>query len=78
MTRSQAAMMLCRWAGSPKAKAKTSPFPDVTNPKTEAYNAILWGNENGIMKGKGGMFLPGDDCSRSDIVTFLYRYNLKF
>ena len=29
-----------------------------------------------FMKGSGGKFLPNDDCSRANIVTFLYRYNL--
>ena len=61
---------------APKAVAKT-PFPDV--PKSHAfYNAILWGYQkkitngftSGPLKGKFGI---NENCSRGQIVTFLYR-----
>ena len=61
---------------APKAVAKT-PFPDVS--KSHAfYNAILWGYQkkitngftSGPLKGKFGI---NENCSRGQIVTFLYR-----
>ena len=61
---------------SPKAVAKT-PFPDV--PKSHAfYNAILWGYQkkitNGFTSGPlRGKFGINENCSRGQIVTFLYR-----
>ena len=37
--------------------------------------AILWAVEQGITNGNGkGGFSPTVPCSRSQIVTFLYRY----
>ena len=61
---------------APKAVAKT-PFPDV--PKNHAfYNAILWGYQkkitNGFISGPlKGKFGINENCSRGQIVTFLYR-----
>ena len=75
VTRGEAATMLWRWAGKPAPKTSKSPFSDVKPSKADAYKAILWGNENGIIKGKGGQFLKNDGCTRANIVTFLYRYN---
>jgi len=38
------------------------------------YMAVQWAVENGITSGTGvGRFSPGDDCTRGQIVTFLYR-----
>ncbi|MEE3473648.1 MAG: S-layer homology domain-containing protein, partial [Butyrivibrio hungatei] len=54
-----------------------SPFKDVS--KTHAfYKAILWGSQEGITKGyttgeKKGTFGINDNCTRGQIVTFLYR-----
>ena len=61
---------------APKAVAK-APFPDV--PKNHVfYNAVLWGFQKkittgfkeGELKGKFGV---DANCSRGQIVTFLYR-----
>ena len=48
-------------------------------PKRECYyDAVLWAVENVITTGTGDgtTFAPNEDCTRGQIVTFLYRaYN---
>jgi hypothetical protein len=71
-------MFLWRLMGKPAPKAAAkSPFLDVA--KSHAfYNAILWGYQkkittgytSGSMKGKFGI---DENCTRGQIVTFLYR-----
>lgn len=63
-----------RAAGEPEVTLTENPFSDVTKDKfPHFYNAILWASENGITEGKDGKFLPNDNCSRANVVTFLYR-----
>ena len=71
-------MFLWRLKGKPAPKAVSkSPFKDV--PAGHAfYKAILWGSQKGITKGytsgpKKGNFGINDNCTRGQIVTFLYR-----
>ena len=78
ISRGECMMFLWRVKKKPAPKAvTTSPFKDV--PKTHAfYNAILWGSQNGITKGytsgaRKGEFGINDNCTRGQIVTFLYR-----
>jgi len=50
-----------------------NPFTDVT---ADAYyhNAVLWAVENDITAGTSATtFSPANDCTRAQIVTFLYR-----
>ena len=60
---------------APKTVSK-SPFSDV--PKTHPYyKAILWGSQNGVTKGystgpNAGKFGINDNCTRGQIVKFLY------
>ena len=52
---------------------KISPFRDVP---TDAYyyEAVKWAQKKGITGGiGGGLFGSGNDCTRAQIVTFLYR-----
>ena len=78
VSRGECMMFLWRVKGkaTPKPVSK-SPFKDV--PKTHAfYKAILWGSQKGITKGytsgpKKGNFGIDDNCTRGQIVTFLYR-----
>jgi len=38
------------------------------------YDAVLWAVEKSVTNGTGGgVFSPDDDCTRAQIVTFLYR-----
>ena len=79
VTRAQAAIMLWRWAGRPSVSVKTSPFSDVKAANSDTCKAIIWGNKNGIIKGySDGTFRPKNACTRANVVTFLYRYSLKF
>ena len=72
-TRAQATTFLWRAAGSPAPKSTTMPFSDVA---TNSYyaQAVLWAAENGITVGTtANTFSPADNCTRAQIVTFLYR-----
>ena len=78
VTRGECMMFLWRLKGKPAPKAVAkAPFPDV--PKNHVfYNAVLWGYQkkittgftSGKLKGKFGV---NENCSRGQIVTFLYR-----
>ena len=71
-TRAQSVTFLYRAAGSPKVSSSAE-FGDVA---TNAYyaDAVAWAAKNGITGGiGGGQFGSGSDCTRAQIVTFLYR-----
>ena len=73
-TRGHIMTFIWRFKGEPKPKAVTrSPFSDV--PMNHAYyKAILWGSQTGVTKGfSDGTFGINKDCTRGQIVTFLYR-----
>ena len=72
-TRAQAVTFLWRAAGSPAAEGNVMPFEDVV-PGSYYYDAVLWAVENGITKGTSETtFSPDMNCSRAQIVTFLWR-----
>jgi len=72
-SRSQVVTFLWRADGSPVAESD-DPFEDV-EPSDYYYQAVLWAVENGITNGLDGThFGPNDPCSRSQVVTFLYRF----
>ena len=77
-TRGQCVTFLYRYAGSPEVDADAaSKFTDV---KSDAYysSAVAWAVENGVTTGTSDTtFSPGANCSRAQIVTFLWRYNGK-
>ena len=71
-TRAQSVTFLYRAAGIP-AVSGSAEFGDVA---TNAYyaDAVAWAAKNGITGGiGGGLFGSGNDCTRAQIVTFLYR-----
>lgn len=75
-TRSQSVTFLYRAAGSPTASDDIA-FSDVA---AESYyaDAVAWAAQNGITSGIGsGLFGPANECSRAQIVTFLYRFMVK-
>ena len=72
VTRAQTVTFLYRAAGSPAA-APGSSFSDVSS---DAYyaDAMSWAVEKGITSGTAAAaFSPDADCTRAQIVTFLYR-----
>ena len=72
-TRAQAVTFLWRAAGSPEPKSNVMPFEDVAA-EAYYYKAVLWAVENGITKGTSATtFSPDADCTRAQIVTFLWR-----
>ena len=72
-TRAQAVTFLWRTAGSPEPETTEMPFADVPT-GSYYFKAVQWAVENGITKGTTDTtFSPDVTCSRSHIVTFLWR-----
>ena len=72
-TRAQAVTFLWRAAGSPAPKSTAMPFTDVPA-GSYYYDAVLWAIENDVTKGTSDTaFSPNANCSRGQIVTFLWR-----
>ncbi len=72
-TRAQAVTFLYRAAGEPDVTGAENPFTDVSS-SDYYYNAVLWAVAQGITSGTTATtFSPNDTCTRSQIVTFLYR-----
>lgn len=71
-TRAQIVTFLWRTHGSPASNG-TNPFTDLN--VNEYYNdAVLWAVQNGITEGVSETsFAPDMNCTRGQIVTFLYR-----
>ena len=71
-TRAQIVTFLWRSQKSP-ASDSVNPFTDVA---ADAYyaNAVLWAAENGVTSGTTATtFSPNNNCTRAQIVTFLWR-----
>ena len=72
-TRAQAVMFLWRAAGSPAPKSTEMPFEDVAA-DAYYYTAVLWAVEKGVTAGTSATtFSPDQQCTRAQIVTFLWR-----
>lgn len=72
VTRGESVTFLFRYAGKPAASG--SSFSDVA---ASAYyaDAVAWAAANGVTNGTGdNTFSPANDCTRAQIVTFMYRY----
>ena len=72
-TRAQCVTFLYRAAGSPAVSGGAA-FTDVAS---DAYyaKAVKWAQANGITTGiGGGLFGSNNNCTRAQIVTFIYRY----
>ena len=71
VSRAQTVTFLYRANGSPAANGAS--FSDVAADEYYA-NAVAWAVRSGITTGTGnGKFSPSADCTRGQIVTFLYR-----
>ncbi len=72
-TRAQLVTILYRLEGQP-AVSGDLPFTDVET-GTWYTNAVLWAAQNGIVNGvTDTTFAPGDEITRQQLVTILYRY----
>ncbi len=72
-TRGQIVTFLWRREGKPAPTGANNPFADV---KPSAYfgSAVLWAVEKGITNGTSETtFEPNEDCTRAQVVTFLFR-----
>ena len=72
-TRAQVLTFLYRAAGYPPAYTSYCPFTDVPQ---DAYfrGAVLWAVENGVTTGTSPTaFSPHLNCTRAEIITFIYR-----
>ena len=73
-TRAQAATFLYRSHGNFENIELSSPFVDIKKGEYY-YNPVLWAVKNEITNGTSNTtFSPEDNCTRAQIVTFLYRY----
>ena len=71
--RGQIVTFLSRAKGG-QATTSTNPFEDVPS-NAYYYNPVLWAVENGITTGTGDgtTFEPNADCTRGQVITFLFR-----
>ena len=76
-TRAQTVSFLYRMAGRPTPTSGGTPYQDV--PQSQYYyNAVLWAAQQGITYGTSDTtFSPNAQCTRAQIVSFLYRFNTK-
>ena len=74
--RAEIVTFLWRAAGTPEPTSPRNPFTDVNSVRDASYyKAILWASQKGITAGTTATtFSPYQECTRSQIVTFLYRY----
>ena len=72
-TRAEAVTFLWRSMGCPNAVLQNCPFKDVV--RGSWYDkAVMWANEKEITTGTSATrFSPGANCTRAQIVTFLWR-----
>ena len=76
VTRGQTVTFLYRAAGSPVV-VENNPFTDV-EPDAYYAQAVLWAFSKGVTSGTDDHnFSPNADCTRAQIVTFLYRATQK-
>lgn len=74
-TRAEAVTFLWRACDSPEPSISECPFTDLPE-SAFYYKAALWAYENKITSGvSSALFGPSQLCTRSQIVTFLYRMN---
>lgn len=72
-TRGQVVTFLWRAMGKPEPVSSKNPFVDVDE-NEYYYKAVLWAYENKITTGSDKIhFNPADNCTRGQVVTFLYR-----
>ncbi len=72
-TRAQVVTLLHRALGTPEPESTEHPFTDLVE-TAFYYKAVLWAVEQGLTNGMTATtFEPETTCTRSQVVTFLYR-----
>ncbi len=72
-TRGQVVSFLHRVEGEPAPSSQGNPFKDV-KATDYFYKAVLWAAESGVTSGtSANTFSPSANCTRGQVVTFLYR-----
>ena len=73
VTREQVVTLLWRLKGSEKVDG-TVPFTDIKDTRY-SFTAVQWAVKNGITNGRSAnTFAPFENCTRAEIVTFLWRF----
>ena len=73
-TRGQIVTFLWRFSEKPEPTSSNNPFVDV-DANAFYYTPVLWAVEKGITTGASKTtFAPGKNCTRGQIVTFLWRF----
>lgn len=74
LTRQDFAVILYRLANEPAVTKGKNPYPDA-DPKGYYYESILWAKTNKVITGyDNGKFGVGDNITREQVATILYRY----
>ena len=74
VTREQVVTFIYRYYGSPALTDVDAIFTDVTGTGAYYYSPVYWAYENGITTGTTAtLFGTGSNCTRGQVVTFLYR-----
>ena len=74
-TRAHAVSFLWRMAGEPEPMSSEMPFVDVASDQYY-YKAVQWAVEEGVTAGTSATtFSPDENCTRGQIVSFLWRYD---
>ena len=74
ITREQFAVMLWKYAGSPKASGQDLAFTDADQASGYAQEALCWAVENGILSGYNGQLAPKETATRAQAAQMLKRF----
>ena len=75
VTREQLAVMLWKYAGSPKASGQGLAFADAGQVSSYAQEALCWAVENGILSGyANGQLAPGGTATRAQAAQMLKNF----
>ena len=79
ITREQLAVMLWRYAGSPKAEMSLASYTDASAVSSWAVEAMAWAIDNGLISGMGnGILAPQGNATRAQVATIMMQFVEKF
>ena len=75
ITREQLAVMLWRYAGSPKAEMSLASYTDASAVSSWAVDAMAWAIDNGLISGMGnGILAPQGNATRAQVATIMMQF----